>query len=248
MSAVKFRCSSIGRLMTEPLQIAARFRTPEVEEIIAKKKRTDEEKALIALLKTQTLSAGAKTYVRELVAQEVYGVDFEFSSRETEKGIECEPLSIALLNSVRGLALVKNTERRSNGFITGECDLYDAPRQHGHDVKTSWSVKTFPITEADCIDSIYEWQCRGYLWLWDAQQWSVDYCLVNTPDHLIGYEPQSLHFVDHIPPAQRVTTWTIRRDAEKEELMAEKVKAARMYFAEVVAEFDRTHALELEAA
>jgi hypothetical protein len=187
------------------------------------------------------LSVGARTYIRELVAQELFGVDFEFSSKETEKGIQCEPDSIALLNRVRGLDLVKNTERRDNGLITGECDLFHASRRRGHDLKTSWSIKTFPVVVADCEDKLYEWQCRGYMLLWDADEWEVNYALVNTPEKLIGYEPPTLHYVDHIPAHHRLTSWIIKRDAEKESLIEEKIRHAREYFHRVVDEFDRTH-------
>lgn len=214
MNDILFRCSSIGRLMTEP--------------------------------KTKTegpLSVGAKTYIRELAAQEIFGVDFEFSSRETEKGIEVEDESIALLNRVRGLRLAKNTERRTNGVITGECDLFDAPRRRGHDLKSSWSIKTFPGWVVDCEDRLYEWQMRGYMALWDADEWEVNYALVDTPERLIGYEPLQLHVVSHIPEWMRLTTWTVKRDAEKEALMLAKCLHAREYFQEVLEEFDRLHAM-----
>lgn len=214
-----FRCSSIGKLMTEP--------------------KTKAE---------GPLSVGAKTYIRELAAQEIFGVDFEVSSKQMEKGVRCEADSIALLNKVRGLSLAKNTERLSNEFITGECDLFDTERRGGHDLKTSWSIATFPICLTDCQDKLYEWQMRGYMWLWDAGEWEVNYCLVNTPEDLIGYEPMTLHFVDHIPEHMRVTTWAIQRDKDKEALIAEKIKHARLYFREVIAEFDRAHRLALEAA
>ena len=219
MREIKFRCSSLGKLMTEP-----------------------------KTLKEGPLSVGARTYIRELAAQEIFGVDFEVSSKEMEKGIECEQASIDLLNRVCGLSLLKNTERRSNDFLTGECDLFNAPARRGHDIKTSWSLKTFPIAEVDCIDKLYEWQCRGYMALWNADEWQVNYCLVDTPDRLIGYEPLQLHVVSHIPENMRLTTWTVKRDLEKEAAMFEKVKHARAYYAQVIAEFDRTHVLELEAA
>jgi hypothetical protein len=211
-SEILFRCSSLGKIMTEP--------------------RSKSE---------GPLSVGAKTYIRQLAAMEIFGVEFSFTSKETEKGDRCEPDSIALLNRVRGLSLVKNKERRSDGLITGECDLFDAPRRAGHDVKTPWSIATFPICVADCEDKLYEWQCHGYMRLWDADEWHVDYCLVNTPDDLIKWEPQALHFVDHIPPHHRVTTWTVERDEAKQALITEKVGHARAYFAQVVAEFDRLH-------
>lgn len=243
MREILFRCSSIGKLMTEPVSIDPSLVTPEIAEIQAKNKRTDEEKAILADAKSKTLSEGAKTFVRELVAQDIFGVDFEVYGKPMEKGIRCEGGSIALLNRVRGLSLVKNTERRQNGLISGECDLYNAPLRWGHDLKTSWSIGTFPIVVADCKDSIYEWQMRGYMQLWDAQRWSVDYALVNTPDDLIGYEPPAMHFVDHIPEHHRLTSWVIERDMEKEAAMAVKIAAARIYYAQVLEEFDRTHQL-----
>lgn len=237
------RCSSLGKIMTEPMTVDEKLRTPEVEEILAKRKREEWEKAIITDLLEKTLSAGAKTYIRQLVAQEIFSVEFEISGKALEKGLQCEDESIGMLNRVRGLCLSKNTERRTNGWLTGECDLFDKGRRRGHDIKTSWSLATFPIVVADCYDKLYEWQVRGYMMLWDADEWEVDYCMVNTPEKLIGYEPMQLHFVDHIPEHMRVTSWFITRDMNLERLIGVKVKAAREYAAEVLREFDRTHAL-----
>ena len=212
MREIKFRCSSIGKLMTEP-----------------------------KTLKEGPLSVGARTYIRELAAQEIFGVDFEVSSKEMEKGIMVEQASIDLFNRVRGLSLVKNTERRSNDFLTGECDLFNAPVRRGHDLKSSWSAKTFPISTVDCEDKLYEWQMRGYLALWDAKEWEVNYALVDTPDKLIGFEPLQMHVVSHIPEHMRLTTWCIQRDPEKEAAIYQKVMHARAYFAQVVEQFDVSH-------
>lgn len=216
---IKFRCSSIGKIMTDP--------------------RTKAE---------GLLSVGAKTYIRELAAQEIFGIEFEITGKELEKGIEVEDESIALLNRVRGLSLVKNTERRANDWITGECDLYDAPRHRGHDLKSSWSAKTFPGWSIDCEDRNYEWQMRGYMMLWDAQEWEVNYALVDTPERLIGYDALQMHVVSHIPEHMRLTSWVITRDFEKERAMVQRIQAAREYFAEVVEEFDRTHPEPLRKA
>ena len=82
---------------------------------------------------------------------------------------------------------------------------------------------------------------RGYMQLWDADEWEVNYALLSTPEHLCRYEPPSMHFVDHIPDHMRLTTWLVKRDADKERAMAEKVRAARDYYAEVLADFDRIH-------
>lgn len=215
MHDILFRCSALGKLMTSPTAAARQA--------------------------GEVLSVGAKTYIRELVAQDLFGIDFEVSSKQMEKGIECEPEAIALLNRVLGTSMVKNTERRSDGFISGECDLFNAPRRAGFDTKVSWSAATFPIAMMDAENSTYLWQNRGYMRLYDADEWTTAYCLVNTPEHLIGYEPQAMHFFDHIADHMRVTLWTVKRDLDAEALMIEKVKAARLYYAQVVAEFDRTH-------
>ena len=207
------RCSSLGKIMTEPKTKAEGI-----------------------------LSKGAKSYIRSLVAQEIFGVEFEASSKAMEKGLRCEGHSIDLLNRVRGLSLVKNAERRNNGLITGECDLFDASRSRGHDLKTSWSIATFPILSVDAEDRDYEWQMRGYMWLWDADEWEVNYSLVDTPEELIGYEPMQLHIVSHIPEHLRLTSWLVTRDRDIELLMKERVEAARVYAQEVLREFDRTHA------
>ena len=221
MHEVLIRCSSLGKIMTEP--------------------KTKAE---------GVLSVGAKTYIRELAQQEILGIDFEFSGKEIEKGLEVEDASIALLNRVRRLSLKKNAERKSNGLITGECDLYDAGRKRGHDLKSSWSAKTFPGWVKDCEDRLYEWQMRGYMLLWDADEWEVNYALVDTPERLIGYEPLQMHIVNHIPEYMRLTTWLIERDFTKERAIKEKVEAAQIYYREVIAEFDQQHqpAQDLEIA
>lgn len=214
MRPIKFRASSIAKLMTEPKT------------------------------KTEVLSVGAKSHVRELVAQEILGVDFEISDKKIEKGTRVEDEAIALVGRVRGLSLVKNTERRSNDWVTGEADILVPGLSMGRDIKSCWSAATYPI----CLEDIevgqrktYEYQMRAYMWLWDVSEWHIDHCLVNTPDDLIHYEPLTLHVVDHIPEHLRVTTWTVTRDKAIEEAIKEKVMYARGYYEEVVAEFVRTH-------
>nr|MBS3723071.1 hypothetical protein [Delftia sp. PE138] len=243
MREILFRCSSIGRLMTAPASIDPALITPEVEAIQAKKERTDQEKALLEDLKLRTLSEGAKTYIRELVRQDIWGVDFNFSSKYTEKGKAVEAEGLALLNRVRGLALVKNTERRSDGQITGEADTVDlGPRRCGHDLKCSWSLQTFPAFVRDCEDALYAWQMRGYMRLWDLDRWEVNYVMVNTPEDLLSqYEPQHLHLVEHIPEHMRLTTWAIERDRALEAQMDVKLELARAYYAQCIAEFAATH-------
>lgn len=244
MSELIVRCSSIGRLMAEPLNadIDPEYLTPELQDIIGRTKRSDSEKALLGEARRKSLSAGGKTHVRELLREAVYGFEpADIETRPIQKGRAVEGACIEMLARLTGRPLAKNTERRSNGLITGECDVWDAPPRHGRDIKAPYSMATMPIVLADCYDSGYEWQMQGYNILWDALQWSVDYLLVSTPDELVGYEPPSLHYVDHIPEHLRWTTWLVQRDRAVESLIVDKVLAARRYFRQALNEFDRTH-------
>lgn len=208
------RCSSLGKIMAEPTAAAAKA--------------------------GEVLSQGARTYLRELVAQEVFAFSPQLDARPVKKGIAVEAECIAMVARRYGLTLAKNTERRSDGLITGEADIVYPGA--GRDIKASWSLATFPLLAEDCRDALYEWQMRGYMRLWDVDEWHVDYCLVSTPEDLIGYDDPTLHRVDYIPEAQRVTTWTVKRDREKEALIERKVIAARAYMAEVLRRFEEERA------
>jgi hypothetical protein len=244
MSELIVRCSSIGRLMAKPdnADLDAKYLTPDVQAIIDKNKRSEEEKSVLEDVRRKSLSAGGKTHVRELVREAVYGFEpAEIATRPILKGRQVEQACIEMLSRLTGRPLAKNTERRTNGLISGECDIFDAPLRHGRDVKAPYSMESMPIVLADCYDSGYEWQMQGYEVLWDADTWSVDYLLVNTPEDLIGFEPQALHFVSHIPEQLRWTTWLVKRDRALESLIVDKVLAARRYYRQVLNEFDRSH-------
>jgi hypothetical protein len=246
VSELIVRCSSIGRLMAKPenADLDPAHIDREVAAIIAKTKRTEEEKSVLEEVRRKSLSAGGKTHVRELVREAVYGFEpVDLNTRPILKGRAVEAECIAMLSRLTGRPLVKNSERRTNGLITGECDIFDLEMRHGRDVKAAYSMQSMPIVLADCYDSCYEWQMRGYMsdGLWDGETWSVDYLLVDTPEELVGFEPQSLHYVSHIAERLRWTSWLVQRDRALESLILDKVLAARRYYAEVMNEFDRTH-------
>ncbi|SAL10284.1 hypothetical protein AWB73_00087 [Caballeronia turbans] len=207
---LRIRCSSLSKIMTEP-------------------------KA-----KGEVLSVGAKTYIDELASEFVYGFKKVVSSKEMDKGIIVENTSIALLNEVLFTSYAKNTERRENDWLTGECDIFTGSRIH--DIKSSWSLATFPATVRAGRDRDYEWQLRGYMMLWDVDESEIDYCMVSTPDELIRFEQVELHYVDHIDPALRVTRVPYSRDKAMEDKIREKVEAARKYFDEVVETIAVEHA------
>lgn len=209
MHSHKFRASSLAEIMTDP-------------------------KA-----KGEVLSVGAKTAVEKIAKQLVYGYTETFSSKYTEKGIQVEPASLALYNSVFFTDYKKNTERKTNDWITGECDIFTGSKII--DLKSSWSLQTFPALSSAGEDKTYEWQIRAYLWLWDCPEGEVAYCMVDTPPDLIGYENEDLHYVSEIPEVLRVTRVHYTRDPVLEEKIRFRVESANAYLQQVVRQISDEH-------
>lgn len=191
--------------------------------------------------KGETLSVGAKSHVEDLAKQYVYGYRKSIRTKELEKGTVVEKDSIALLNEVLFTNYSKNTERRENEWLTGEADIIDWPGRKIKDVKSSWSLETFPATPDDGRSSLYDWQQKGYCMLYDCNEAELCYCLVDTPEELIGYEDERLHIVSHIEPRLRVTRVPVQRDAESEKLIREKCDAAQQYFLQAVEAIHQAH-------
>ncbi|MFY8184123.1 MAG: hypothetical protein ACOVKL_07915 [Polynucleobacter sp.] len=185
------------------------------------------------------LSVGAKTYVTKLAKEMVYGYDERISSKYIDKGIRVEDASIDLYNAVKLSSYAKNTERRNNAWLTGEADIVATHKII--DIKSSWCLTTFPVLSEQGEDKGYEWQLRAYMMLWDKPFAEIAYCLVSTPDDLIGWEAPSLHQVDHINRELRVTVVPYERDLVLEQKIKVKVEAARLYYDEMIREIANQH-------
>jgi hypothetical protein len=177
--------------------------------------------------KDEVLSAGAKTYLVGLAKEIVYGYRPTITSKYMSKGTQCEQDSIDLYNNVFFTSHVKNEERISTDILSGEADIVDDDLII--DIKTSWSLETFPATKEDAHSSDYEWQGRAYMLLWDKPRFELAFCMVSTPEEFLKYEDASLHLVDHIAPEMRVTTVQYERDAEIEAKIIAKCKAAQEF-------------------
>jgi len=189
--------------------------------------------------KGAVLSEGAKTYLEGVAKELVYGYTYCPTAKYMEKGTLVEDQSIALYNSVFFTNYTKNTERRETDFLTGECDIFTGSKII--DIKSAWSLHTFPATAAMGASKEYEWQMRGYMKLWDVDEAEVAYCLVNTPDELVGYEDPDLHYVDHIDEVLRVTRVQYTRDRELEDKMEARALAAQKYVIEAMQRIGEEH-------
>lgn len=221
------RCSSLSCLFTEP------------------KLKADKEAGKLS--KTAQLHL-IKTYIREY-----WGIDKQLATKQIVKGNMCEDDGITMVSVVDGVFYDKNTERRSNEWITGEPDIV---HDIIDDVKCSWDAETFLPKLIEPVDATYEYQMQGYMWLFDKPKARVRYCLVTTPETIRNQEKYGLlrrmdvateenpDFIrewerlektmvfDSIPVRERVIDHYVDRDEEIIAQIPIKVERARQFLSE----------------
>jgi hypothetical protein len=183
--------------------------------------------------KSEVLSETTKTYIRAVAKQDFYGYNVDLNNKYINKGNLQENDSIALFNSVMFSNYSKNTERLNNEWLTGEADI--VADDQIIDIKTSWSLETFPATSEEGINKLYEWQLRAYMMLYNKNYASLVYCMVSThPSLLNEWENLSLHQVDHIAPEKRITTLLFTRDIELEEEIKVRLHHCTEYYVKYI--------------
>ena len=193
--------------------------------------------------KNDGISATAKSAVRKIAKFDLFGYqDFE-GNKYTEKGNLLEEQAIKLSARKRGLPLKKNTERRENEFITGECDIYVPSRKLIIDTKCSWDIGTHPFftdeAEEKAKKAGYDYQMQGYMWLWECEEAQIDFVLFPTPyEMLSSYDSPEryIDLVEQIPQEKRITTVTIKRDDKVIEKIKERVSVAQAYYQQLIKE------------
>lgn len=207
------RASFVGKIMAEP------------------KLKADKEAG--------NLSEGAKTALNKLAKEIVYGYRPELNTKPILKGLQCEQDSIDLFNRVFFTFHEKNTERKNTLLMTGECDILG--EDVIIDIKSSYSLDTFPATQDDGENDQYYWQGQMYCYLYDRPRYEVAYCMVDTPDDLCRYEQPELHLVSHIPEHMRVTVWRFDRNDDDINKMIEKCKKAQQYIIDQIERIKAAH-------
>jgi len=204
--------------------------------------------------KSGKLTDTNKTYLLDLFIGHINGIQKDITSKYFEKGIYQEEDGITLLQKTlhQGKLVLKNKERKRNGWIHGEKDT--AVDGIVYDIKNAWDRFTFG--KAD-LTWDYEWQGRGYMWLDGAEQFRLFYCLNNTPEHMLIDEERKLwykhHFVsmedpdyldlcnelrkahnyDNMPLEERFKVWDVEHSDEKIETLKACITAARAYLGEL---------------
>jgi hypothetical protein len=164
---LKIRCSSLGKIMTNSRS------------------------------KKDVLSQTAKTYLKEKIIEDKFGITKNFWSRYTEKGNQVEEQGIELCNKVLDTEfLYKNYEKFENDFILGTPDINTDNMLI--DIKSSWNIYTFPFFEDKLPSKDYYYQLMGYMWLTGKKESLLCYCLLNTPVEIVEDEIRREHWKHHM--------------------------------------------------
>jgi hypothetical protein len=159
---ILFRCSSLGHLMVEPRS------------------------------KSETLSESTKTHLVDVYVRHKYNRFTDINSKYLNKGNDVEEDSITLVSRLTKTFLKKNEQQLSNDFVCGTPDIYIGESidkaEIIRDTKSSWDAFTFFRAKHKELNKLYYWQGQGYCWLTGASKFFIDYCLNNTPYHIVEGE------------------------------------------------------------
>lgn len=193
--------------------------------------------------KSGKLTQTAQSKLIEVYIEAVYDVKKDITSKYFEKGLRLEGDSIALVDSLfyNTSFLQKNTERKSNNYINGECDLL-TPDGIVWDIKNNYDIFTFYSAE---LTYEYEMQLQGYMWLWGLDKARLCYTLMDLPQDMFDSECMKLFYTgnylstespafiaacntlkrkyiyDYFSDIERVKIFEIERD----EVVIEKIKS-----------------------
>ena len=133
------------------------------------------------------MSATCITHLEDWAKYQIFKRRKNFSGKQIEKGLDKEADAIVFMAEFYGWDdAVKNETEFEDDWFTGTPDVIG----NGiiADIKCSWDCYTFPMFATAPPTKGYEWQLQIYMELLKSRKIkkaSLDYCLMNAPEHLI---------------------------------------------------------------
>lgn len=230
-STFKFRASAVHKLITEPKGAAEK--------------------------KAGELSQTAKSYLKELYIEAVWGLSRDIQTAAMDKGKLTEEQSLTLLSRMDKKLYIKNRDRVENQWFSGEPDIFEGEsiRQAKYiiDAKSSFTPWSFFAVFGEKLNPEYRTQLNIYFDLCNCEEGEVSYCLNNTPEHIVNDQKRRIFYemnagteespeylaaceeielcnrFDHIPLHQRRIKFPVSRDQELIDLAKTKVEKGREY-------------------
>jgi hypothetical protein len=178
-----------------------------IEELSNKEKITEKQKEELDMLIAKRdappkLSDTCVSYLKEVYIYNKYGkepVGGSERSKYTLKGRAVEHESIFMLNRIDSDNYVKNEQRFTNEYLTGEPDIIilgeDGNASKIIDIKSSYDFATLLSNYGNSLNPLYHDQVQGYMALTGATEAEVCYCLVNMPQEIIEGEKRRVFYI-----------------------------------------------------
>lgn len=238
-----FRCSSLHKLIGDAQSIASELRNDEINALIRKKKRTEEENTLVQNLKDASISDTAKNAIRDVVKEDLYTFRSFTGNQYTAKGNMLEDLAIEMSGKMRFRKYDKHVGRVENELITGECDVLDLKNKLIIDTKCTWDIGTHPFFIDEAMEKVkkagYDIQMQAYMWLYECDVANIDFWLFPCPVELTkdwDDREQLIDLVEKIDIRERLTTVVIERDEAIIQKIKDKIPHCQAYYEKLFAE------------
>ena len=193
--------------------------------------------------KAAVISDTAKSAIRDIVKEDLYGFRSFTGNQYTQKGNLLEDLAIEMSGKMRYRNYQKHVGRVENELITGECDVLDLERKLIIDTKVTWDIGTHPFFQDEAMEKAkkagYDVQMQAYMWLYGCDVANIDFWLFPCPPELLnGWDDidQLVHLVEKIDIRERKTTVVIERDEAIIQKIKDKVPHCQEYYAKLFAE------------
>jgi len=193
--------------------------------------------------KAAVISDTAKSAIRDIVKEDLYGFRSFTGNQYTQKGNLLEDLAIEMSGKMRLRNYQKHVGRVENELVTGECDVLDLKNKLIIDTKCTWDIGTHPFFADEAMEKVkkagYDVQMQAYMWLYDCDVANIDFWLFPCPPELLnGWDDidQLVHLVEKIDIRERKTTVVIERDEAIIQKIKDKVPHCQEYYAKLFAE------------
>ena len=193
--------------------------------------------------KAAVISDTAKSAIRDIVKEDLYGFRSFTGNQYTQKGNLLEDLAIEMSGKMRYRNYQKHVGRVENELITGECDVLDLERKLIIDTKVTWDIGTHPFFQDEAMEKVkkagYDVQMQAYMWLYDCEVAEVDFWLFPCPAELLkdwDDIDQLVRLVEAIDIRERKTTVIIERDEAIIQKIKDKIPHCQSYYEQLFAE------------
>lgn len=193
--------------------------------------------------KAAVISDTAKSAIRDIVKEDLYGFRSFMGNQYTAKGNLLEDLAIEMSGKMRYRNYQKHVGRVENELITGECDVLDLERKLIIDTKVTWDIGTHPFFLDEAMEKVkkagYDVQMQAYMWLYDCNVANIDFWLFPCPPELLkdwDDIDQLVYLVEKIDIRERKTTVVIERDEAVIQKIKDKIPHCQNYYEQLFAE------------